>query len=319
MKIDIKQGCEIINRLKNNINGVVVGKEEVTELVLTGIIAGGHILIEDTPGTGKTLMAKTIAASTECEFSRVQFTPDLLPADITGLNIFDQSKGQFTFIKGPVLTNILLADEINRATPRTQSALLEAMEERQVTVDGTTYRLPDPFVVIATENPVETAGTFPLPEAQLDRFIMHLSMGSLSPDDELRMLNVIEEAQMSRRIEAVCTCDDIISLRELAEKVYVHDDLKEYTVRLTQRTRRHASVQMGVSPRGTLWLMRAAKAYALMAGRDHVLPDDIKKLAPNVLAHRMIVYSGRDIGSKRRIIEEILDSTEVPSEEWSGR
>jgi MoxR-like ATPase len=264
-------------------------------------------------------MAKTIAASVDGDFARVQFTPDLLPADITGLNIYDQSKGQFNFVKGPLLTNILLADEINRATPRTQSALLEAMEERQVTVDGKTYKLSEPFVVIATENPVETAGTFPLPEAQLDRFIMHLSMGRLSIADEIRMLNVINEESRSGNVKAVCSCSDIVMLSELAGSIFVHDDLKEYMVKLTHRTREHASVQMGVSPRGTLWLMRASRAYALMNGRDYVLPDDIKKLAPYVLAHRMMVYSGRDIESKRRIIREIVDSTEVPAEEWSRR
>ncbi len=314
-----EKGIETINKLKENINGVIVGKEKVTELVLTGVIAGGHLLIEDMPGTGKTLMAKTFAASIDGEFSRVQFTPDLLPADITGLNIYNQAKGQFEFVRGPILTNIMLADEINRATPRTQSALLEAMEERQVTVDGITYRLSEPFVVMATENPVETTGTFPLPEAQLDRFIMRLSMGSLSAEEEIRMLNVINEGKVNEKIEPVCSCADICELRELADGVFVHDDLKDYLVKIVQKTREHASISMGVSPRGTLWLLKAAKAYAFIKGREYVLPDDIKYLSEYVLSHRIIVYSGRSMEDKKKMIKEVVDSIEVPSEEWSRR
>ena len=317
--MDWKEGSDLIVKIRDNINNVVVGKEDVTDLILTAVISGGHIMIEDTPGTGKTLMAKTLAASIDCDFARVQFTPDLLPADITGLNIYDQSKGRFEFVKGPILTNILLADEINRATPRTQSALLEAMEEHQVTVDGTTYTLPDPFVVIATENPVETVGTFPLPEAQLDRFAVHLSMGNLSVEEELRMLYVIDSRKADRNVEAVCSGEDICVLKQLAETVFVHDDLKEYIVKICRKTREHNSVQMGVSPRGTLSLLKASKAYALIRGREYVMPDDIKSIAGSVLAHRMIVYSGRSSEDKRKIISEILDQIEVPSEEWSPR
>ncbi len=313
------KGIETVNKLKESINGVIVGKEKVTELVLTGVIAGGHLLIEDMPGTGKTLMAKTFAASIDGEFSRVQFTPDLLPADITGLSIYNQAKGQFEFVKGPILTNIMLADEINRATPRTQSALLEAMEERQVTVDGNTYRLSEPFVVMATENPVETTGTFPLPEAQLDRFIMRLSMGSLSAEEEVRMLNVINEGKVNEKTKPVCSCRDICELRELADGVFVHDDLKEYLVKIVQKTRGHGSIRMGVSPRGTLWLLKAAKAYAFINGREYVLPDDIKYLSEYVLSHRIIVYSGRSMEDKKKMIKEVVDSIEVPSEEWSRR
>ncbi|MBR6486939.1 MAG: MoxR family ATPase [Lachnospiraceae bacterium] len=314
-----EEGLDLILRIEKNINGILIGKEDVVRLTLTGIIAGGHILIEDTPGTGKTLMAKLIAASIKGDFSRIQFTPDLLPADITGLNIYNRSKSEFEFVRGPVFTNILLADEINRATPRTQSALLESMEERQVTVDGRTYTLNEPFVVLATENPVETAGTFPLPEAQLDRFIMHLSMGSLSPADEVLMLNTIEEQGKADRVTAVCDLEDIVKIRELAHEVYIHDDLKEYLVAIVQKTRDNVKVHMGVSPRGTLWLMRAARAYAFIMGRDHVLPDDIKYLAPLVLSHRIMAYTGSDIATKRAIIGEVLSSVEVPSEDWSRR
>ena len=310
---------QMINRLRENINGVIIGKEKVVDLVLAGVIAGGHILIEDTPGTGKTLLAKTLAASINGNFARIQFTPDLLPADITGLNIYDQAESRFEFVKGPILTNILLADEINRATPRTQSALLEAMEEKQVTVDGTTYPLPAPFVVIATENPVETAGTFPLPEAQLDRFMMHLSMGSLSIADEVRMLNAISEEHKADKTEAVCDLEDILRLRSEADTVYIHDDLKEYIVKLVQKTREHKAVQMGVSPRGTLCLLKASKAWAFMQGRKYVLPDDVKDMAGYVLPHRIIVYAGRDIAAKRRVVDEILGIVEVPSEDWGRR
>lgn len=307
---------QTVKRLEDNINSVIIGKERIVELILAGVIAGGHILIEDTPGTGKTLLAKTLAASISGDFARVQFTPDLLPADITGLNIYNQAESRFEFVKGPVLTNIFLADEINRATPRTQSALLEAMEERQVTVDGTTYVLDDPFIVIATENPVETVGTFPLPEASLDRFAMHLSMGSLSLEDEIRMLNVINEEHAADRIEPVCDCDDIIRLRQAADRIFVHDDLKEYIVSLSRRTREHKAVQTGVSPRGTLWLLKTAKAWAFIQGRDHVLPDDIKYMAGYVLPHRILVYAGRDMTAKRRVIDEVLGLIEVPAEDW---
>lgn len=289
------------------------------ELIVAGIITGGHILIEDTPGTGKTLLARTLAASIDGDFKRIQFTPDMLPADITGLNIFDQAESRFEFVKGPIFTNILLADEINRATPRTQSALLEAMEEKQVTVDGATYILGEPFVVIATENPVETAGTFPLPEAQLDRFVMHISMGSLSLEDEVRMLKTIDEEHASDNVAPVCSCEDILSLKKEADGIFVHDDLKEYIVRLVQKTREHKAVQMGVSPRGTLWLLKTAKAWALMHGREFVLPDDVKEVAGYVLPHRMLTYAGRDMEQKRKVIDEILKLVEVPAEDWGRK
>lgn len=317
--MDKGEGKNIIDRLKDGINSVVIGKEKVTDLLLTGIISGGHVMIEDTPGTGKTLMARTLAALISSDFSRIQFTPDLLPADITGLNVYDSGKASFKFVKGPIFANIILADEINRATPRTQSALLEAMEEGQVTVDNETYLLNKPFTVIATENPVETAGTFPLPEASLDRFSLYISMGSLSPEDELRMLDVIGEGGGAKIPLPVCSGEDIEKIRLLADDVYIHDDLKEYMVKISQKTRDLPSVQMGVSPRATLWLMKTARAHAFLMGRDHVLPDDIKNLAEYVLAHRIITYSGRDISSKRRIIKEILGNIEVPSEEWSVR
>lgn len=317
--MDASRGKELIDRLKRSINSVVIGKEEVTDLLLTGIVAGGHIMIEDMPGTGKTLMAKTLSARISSDFSRIQFTPDLLPADITGLNVYDRREGIFRFVKGPVFANIILADEINRATPRTQSALLEAMEEGQVTVDNETYMLPRPFVVIATENPVETSGTFPLPEASLDRFAMYLTMGALRPEDEVRMLGVVGEEHADTPADTICTSDDIEELKNMADKVYIHDDLKGYIVEITNKTRNHSSIRMGVSPRASLWLMKTAKARAFIRGRDHVLPDDIKELAEYVLAHRMIIYSGRDIASKRRLIREILGSIEVPSEEWRRR
>ncbi|HCM92216.1 MAG TPA: magnesium chelatase [Lachnospiraceae bacterium] len=317
--MDIHEGYALIQKLKTGISSVVIGKESAVELMLTGLVSGGHVMIEDTPGTGKTLMAKTLAALVSSSFSRIQFTPDLLPADITGLNVYDQKEGTFRFIKGPVFSNIILADEINRATPRTQSALLEAMEEGQVTVDNETYILDKPFIVVATENPVETVGTFPLPEASLDRFAMYLSMGTLSPEDEVRMLNVIGEGHHDEMVEPVCTGSDIEAVKDLSDKIYVHDDLKDYMVKITQKTRTVPSVQMGVSPRATLWLMKTSKAHAFISGRDHVIPDDIKEVAEYVLAHRMITYAGRDIAAKRRVIKEILAGIEVPAEEWSRR
>lgn len=313
---------QLVGKIKENISSVIVGKDEVIELILTSILAGGHILLEDVPGTGKTVMAKSLAKSIKGEFSRVQFTPDLLPSDVTGINFYNQKAGEFTLRKGPVFGNIILADEINRATPRTQSSLLECMEEHQVTIDGVTHRLSEPFVVIATQNPIETAGTFPLPEAQLDRFLMKLSMGLPDKDEEIkimeRFMGDVPGAGSTKNISAVCTAEDIVDMQHEAAKVYVHKAVIEYIASIVQTTRKSPEIKMGISPRGTLALLRAVKAYAYIAGREYAVPEDVKALAVPVFAHRLVLmssFSGDE--GKKKLINDILSSTEILTEDWS--
>ena len=308
--------------LRRNISSVMIGNENTITLLLTALLARGHVLLEDVPGTGKTVLAKTIAKSMGCRFDRVQFTPDLLPSDVTGLSFFNQEKNAFTFKEGPVFTNILLADEINRATPRTQSSLLECMAEGQVTVDGTTRCLDAPFFVLATQNPIETIGCFPLPEAQLDRFIMKISMGSLTQQQELEMLDRYIHEEPLAHIEAVCTGEDIRLLQRACREVFIHDDLKNYIVSLVQETRRHksgvqGSAAAGVSPRGTLAFARAAQGMALVNDRDYVVPEDIKAVAVPVLGHRLV--GEFEEVQKNAFIQKLLDSVALPTEDWSKR
>lgn len=306
-----------LDQLKSNIEKVIVGKSEVIDMVMTSLICGGHILLEDVPGTGKTVLAKTLARSLDSDFSRVQFTPDLLPSDITGLNYYNQKEGEFVFKSGPIFCNILLADEINRATPRTQSALLECMEERQVTVDGQTRKLSAPFLVIATQNPVETTGTFPLPEAQLDRFFMKLSMGLPSHEEELGILSRFEHEQPLDELSAVCSSDDIIKAQSDYRNVYIHPILMDYIVDIAQKSRKHPHVVTGISPRGTLALLFAAKAYAYLHDRSYVVPEDIKATAVPVLSHRLVLNRG--VGSQStgaEIVSAILAEIKVPTESW---
>lgn len=306
-----------ISILKDNIGKVIVGKDRVVELALCALIANGHVLLEDVPGTGKTVLAKSIAASAGIDFERIQFTPDLLPTDITGLNVVNVQNGEFTFHKGPVFTSILLADEINRATPRTQAGLLECMEERQVTVDGVTRKLPDPFFVIATQNPIETAGTFPLPEAQLDRFMMKLSMGFPSQDEEKKILERALTGDRLKALEAVVTGEDILAWRQEASSVSVHKELLAYITDIVKATRNRSDVAAGVSPRGSIALLRCAQALAFIRGREYVVPEDIKELAVPVLAHRLVIpHTFGKSTSCEDIILKILDEVPVPTEEF---
>lgn len=313
--MEIKEIAKISAEIKNNISKVIIGKSETIDFIITSIIAGGHVLLEDTPGTGKTLLAKSLAKSIDGDFSRIQFTPDLLPSDITGLNIYNQDTHSFEFINGPVFTNILLADEINRATPRTQSSLLECMEEKQVTVDGTTRLLDRPFLVIATQNPIETAGTFTLPEAQLDRFMMQLSMGFPTFDEELLIMDRFIVDNPINEISPVCSKDDIYIMGEVAKQVFVHEAVRKYIADIVIATRTDSSISAGVSPRGTLALLKTSQIYAAINGRDYVIPEDVKALAVPVLSHRIVSYSNLAKNSnKSAIIESIVAKIPVPTE-----
>lgn len=312
-------GRELAESVLGNINKVIVGKEETARVLLTAILADGHVLLEDVPGTGKTKLAKTLAKSLTADFSRIQFTPDLLPSDITGLNIYDRQKNEFVLRKGPVFTNILLADEINRATPRTQAGLLECMEERQVTIDGETYQPGKPFFVIATQNPVETAGTFPLPEAQMDRFMMKLSMGLPSREEELQILDRYMEKEPLTELTSVLTLEELEQAKAEVNKIFVHKCIREYMVDIVNATRKGDSIVMGVSPRGSLAFLRCVKAYAYLEGRTYVTPDDVKAVAEPVLAHRIVLSYGYGKGSDTgSLVKQILNSTPVPTEEFGA-
>lgn len=303
--------------IKDNVGKVIVGKEGIIDMILTALIAKGHVLLEDVPGTGKTMTAKSFARSIDAAFSRIQFTPDLLPSDVTGINYYNQKQGEFVFRRGPVFTNILLADEINRATPRTQSALLECMEEGQVTVDGVSTKLEGPFIVIATENPIETAGTYELPEAQLDRFLLQLSFGYPDRDEEISIINRFKEVNPLDSLASVCTGQEVVGMIKEASEVYVHEAVMGYIVDIAAATREHDNVAIGVSPRGTLNMVNAARAYAYINGRGYVIPEDVVKLAPYVFAHRLVLKRGtRKNELRQAVIGEILANVHVPVEEW---
>ena len=307
-------------RVKENMEKVIIGKGEVIDLVLTAMVAGGHVLLEDMPETGKTMLAKALARSLDVSYTRVQMTPDLLPSDVTGLNIFNQKSNAFEFHPGPVFTNVLLADEINRATPRTQASLLECMEEKQVTIDGVTRGLEQPFFVIATQNPLETAGTFPLPEAQLDRFLMKLSMGAIEEDEEQAILQRYMKSEPLQEIGAVMTREELLHMQKQYHEVYIHPELLTYLQNICIGTRKSSAIRVGVSVRGTLALMRAVQAYAMVVGRDYVVPEDVKKLAVPVLAHRIVLDGSMyRMQAATQQIEAVLQQVEVPTEDWTKR
>jgi MoxR-like ATPase len=301
-------------RIVANIEKVIIGKRSTIELAVVGLLCQGHLLIEDVPGVGKTVLARALARSLGCSFSRIQFTPDMLPSDVTGVSIFNQVTREFEFRAGPVMAQIVLSDEINRATPKTQAALLEAMEERQVTVDGVTRPLPRPFMVLATQNPIEYEGTFPLPEAQVDRFLLRLRLGYPIPDDEIRVLERQQFRHPLEDLQQVVSVEELLRAQELVKDVFVSPTLKRYIVDVVNLTRQHVEVYLGASPRGSLALFRTAQARAAVEGRDYVLPDDIKSFAVPALAHRVILGPGarlRDL-SQQQIIEEILTGVPVP-------
>jgi MoxR-like ATPase len=304
----------VAQRIVDNVCQVIVGKKTVIEHAVAALIAQGHILIEDVPGTGKTMLAKSLAISIGCNFKRIQFTPDLLPSDVAGVSVFNQSSGEFQFRPGPIMAEVVLADEINRATPKTQSALLEAMEELQVTVDGETHHLQHPFVVLATQNPIEYEGTFPLPEAQLDRFLMRISLGYPEFEEELAIIEQQEHVHPIDALEAVATRADVIALQEAAKEVYVDRVVREYIVNLTGATREHRDVSLGASPRASLGLFRAARALALVQDRDYVIPDDIKTLAAPVTAHRIILSPSARMRGVRSVdlVSDLLNTLTVP-------
>jgi len=305
---------EVAKRIIDNVEKVIIGKREQVEQTVIALLCQGHVLIEDVPGVGKTMLAKTIARSLGCTFQRIQFTPDMLPSDVTGVSVFNQKTREFEFRPGPIMAQIVLTDEINRATPKTQSALLEAMEEKQVTVDGVTYPLQKPFLVLATQNPIEYEGTFPLPEAQLDRFMLRIRLGYPSPADEIRMLDSQQRVHPVETVEQVVNAESLLQAQEAVKEVHIDDTIKEYIVELVNTSRKHPDIYLGASPRGSLALYKTAQAKAAVEGRDYVIPDDIKALAIPALAHRLIVSPAARIKNvdARTVVQEILDSVPVP-------
>ncbi len=310
----MQQGNSMFQAIRENIRSVIVGKDEVIELVLIALLCEGHVLIEDVPGVGKTTLISALARSVGLDFHRVQFTPDVLPSDITGFTMLNMKSGEFEYRPGMVMSNIILADEINRTSPKTQSSLLEVMEERHVTVDGTTYPVPRPFMVLATQNPIEFVGTYPLPEAQMDRFLLRVSMGYPSPKDEAEILTRFFAGDPRKNIASVCTPEDVVGLQQLTATVQCAPPVRNYIVQITAQTRRNEHLSLGASPRGSLYLMRAAQASAVLQGRDFVVPDDVQRLAVPVLAHRLIVRPEARLSgmTAERVVKSVLNSVDVP-------
>jgi MoxR-like ATPase len=309
--------AEIAKRLRENIQSVIVGKDDVINLTLAVVLCEGHILLEDVPGIGKTTLARTLAASLGCDFRRIQFTPDLLPSDVTGLNWFNQKIQEFEYRPGPIISQVVLADEINRATPRTQSALLEAMQERQVTIDGVTRALPRPFLVMATQNPVELEGTFPLPEAQVDRFLMRISIGYPDEGEENDILERFRVGDPLAEIEPATTPEEVRQLQAERRTVRVVDSIREYIVRVARATRDHHEIELGASPRATMGLYQASQAWAAIQDRDYVIPDDVKKVAPFILTHRLMIAPQAQLRGRNmeELISDIVDGVPVPVED----
>lgn len=308
---------EVALRLRNNIQKVIVGKDEVIDLTLAAVLCEGHVLLEDVPGIGKTTLARALAASLGCSFRRIQFTPDLLPSDVTGLNWFNQKKQEFEYRPGPIMSQVVLADEINRATPRTQSALLEAMQERQVTVDGVTRKVPRPFLVLATQNPIELEGTFPLPEAQIDRFLLRITIGYPSEKDENIILERFRTDDPLPELGAVTTPDEILTLQEERRQIRVEEPVRDYIVRVARFTRTHQEIELGASPRATLALYQASQAWGAIQGREYVLPDDVKRMAPHVLTHRLMISPQAQLRGRKpqELVAGIVETVPVPVED----
>jgi len=317
----MKEVQALAERIVDNVEKVIIGKRGEIQLTVIALLCQGHLLIEDVPGVGKTMLARALAKSIGCTFKRIQFTPDMLPSDVTGVSVFNQKTREFEFRPGPIMAQIVLTDEINRATPKTQSALLEAMQERQVTVDGVTYPIPEPFLVLATQNPIEYEGTFPLPEAQLDRFMLRISLGYPSPEEEIAILDSQQYIHPIETIGQVVDAQELLEAQEKVKEVYVDPLIKEYIVDLVNATRKHPDIYLGASPRGSLALYKAGRARAAILGRDYVIPDDIKALAVAALAHRLIVSPSariKEIDAKT-VVREILESVPVPGARVKAR
>jgi len=317
----MQKAHQIAEKVIANVEKVIVGKHDEVQLTLLGLLCRGHLLIEDVPGVGKTMLAKSIAKSIGCTFRRIQFTPDMLPSDVTGVSVFNQKTREFEFRPGPVMAQIVLTDEINRATPKTQSALLECMEEQQVTVDGTTYPMARPFLVLATQNPIEYEGTFPLPEAQLDRFMIRISLGYPDPEDEITMMDAQQYVHPVEEIGQVVGVEELLEAQETIKDIYIDDSVKEYIVAMVGETRKHPDVYLGASPRGSLALYKTSQARAALLGRDYVIPDDIKALAQAALAHRLIISPSARIKNvdPKAVVEEITSSVPVPGARVKAR
>lgn len=316
--MEISEIKTMADKIKGNIQKVIIGKSNVIDILITAILTGGNVLLEDVPGTGKTVLAKSLSKSIGVDFKRVQFTPDLLPSDLTGINYYNQKQGEFALRKGPLFTNILLADEINRATPRTQSSLLECMEEKQITIDGTTYKLDEPFFVIATENPVENAGTFPLPEAQLDRFLIRIRMGYPSFDEGREIIERFLHESPMDDLKPVCTKEEFRSAQKSFSSVYVDSEIENYILKIIDAINKNLMIKLGISPRGMLAVVRASQGYAAIKGRNFVTPDDVKMLIPHVFSHRIILDDNARVkGTKASdVLKSILDTVEAPTEKF---